>query len=278
LIIVMRTADGVWQLDDEEREWIGNLLRKEGVAIAPPARTKLVSSIEKAINDSLGPSGTSRLTVRDKRDRLRRLLSRAREGPAAAASLRKSLERLPAEIASWIQFRADLTIPKLDPLANRPVRCPGVPKDSGSVRSLENWCWTPGTDFLEWTRRASDEMVITAVRAIISEGWEPVPGRLRPDAKQSRPHVEPKVLGVVASGSASDVGGRPSRAADRLLFIGNLDQAWTIATGKEPEPSRSGVSAFGDLVHQVYSWMKKRGAQNGLRDYWYARKLHDETS
>jgi hypothetical protein len=104
----------------------------------------------------------------------------------------------------------------------------------------------------------------------ISEGGIIVPGRNRASGKQSAKRLEPIIMGIArGSNYNSTAGGRPN-GADEERLVSYLAVDWALATGKLPERGRSSETAFGELVHHVFSWTTKSEPDQALRRYWDA--------
>ncbi len=157
---------------------------------------------------------------------------------------------------------AELSDPAVGQIADRALRLsPHVP-DLSEV----------GWDLRCWARRASPTDLVQVLRLCLVEGGAMVPGRRRPNGRRSAGHFDAEVFGRGA-GMPKPKSGRPADDAE-VRLIAHLAVDWMISTGVQPEGGRDGHSAFGALVHSVFSWIGiENKAQHCLRQYWKLTKV-----
>lgn len=130
------------------------------------------------------------------------------------------------------------------------------------------------TDLLSWARNASAGELVAQLRlCLVAEGGM-VPGRRRPNGKQSAPHFEARIapLPNTLKNDEGYAGGRPQRH-DLHLLISFLAIDWLQSTGLPPDKGRSDEVPFGALVFMVFRWIGEGDkAAHSLRTYWYPPK------
>jgi hypothetical protein len=229
------------QLDDEQKNWIRGTLQRSGIPASASEVEQFSSAVsnsilvfERELNDAALP--------REAHDQLRAIWKLVVRSDPPIGQIRAKLRSLPAPAAAYLERRATRILP--DPLA------------------------ASGGSFIEWTRSAKASDLLAALRRVIAEGVQPIEGRRRANGRRSAPRLEPVIMGV-ARGSARGLsdGGRPrATAVDQLVMYLAVD--WTLTTGIRPDPGRSDAEPFGELVHQVFSWIGLPGADQALRRYW----------
>ncbi len=262
----MSNLEGM-QLDSEQISWISYILARADVT-APEAAAALarnVATTMSAFSTEREESG-SNLTYRETHDRLRKLWGLADEPDPEISVIRGQLRGLPKATLDAIETRAERLWPIIF----------GEPPP---VAAGPGWlCYTPKEKLAEIVRRS------------IAGGGMVLPGRNRGQGKRSKPRYEPLIFGVargarVPSGKPliekekyarvpePDIAanGRP-RDDEALSLIANLAGDWLRATEKIPKPGRSDKTPFGDLVHQVFCWLKLPDATGALRRYWREHK------
>jgi hypothetical protein len=130
-------------------------------------------------------------------------------------------------------------------------------------------CGAVGTDLRGWAKSAPPLELLSVLRLCLIEGGMMVPGRRRPNDRQSAAQFGAVVLGRGRGVSLPKLrGGRPSDDAE-VRLIAHLAVDWLVSTGAQPEAGRDGYSAFSGLVHSVFGWIEIEGkAQHCLRQYW----------
>ena len=130
-------------------------------------------------------------------------------------------------------------------------------------------CGAAGRDLRVWAKSAPASELLSVLRLCLVEGGAMVPGRHRPNGRQSAGHFEPVVFGRGRGVSLPKMqGGRPADDAE-VRLIAHLAIDWLVSTGLQPEPGRDGYSAFSGFVHDVFGWLDIGSkAQHCLRQYW----------
>ena len=126
-----------------------------------------------------------------------------------------------------------------------------------------------GLELRSWARGATPADLLLVLRFCLVEGGAMVPGRRRPNGRQSVAHFEPIVFGRGRGVSLPKLkGGRPADDAEMRL-IAHLAVDWLISIGVKPQKGRDGHSAFSALVHVVFGWIGiEDKATHCLRVYW----------
>ena len=121
----------------------------------------------------------------------------------------------------------------------------------------------------DWAKSALALELLSVLRLCLVEGGAMVPGRHRPNGRQSAGHFEPVVSGRGRGMSLPKMqGGRPADDAE-VRLIAHLGVDWLVSTGLQPDAGRDGYSAFSGLVHSVFGWLDIGSkAQHCLRQYW----------
>jgi hypothetical protein len=165
----------------------------------------------------------------------------------AIGLLKARLRALPSEAISAMEARAQLLWPRIF------------------------WAELPPCGLIGWSKTAAPADLVKVLRLITANGAAAVAGRSRLNGRQSRPLLEPMILGVVRGSPAASAsrllqGRRPAHTDDLVMLLA-ID--WLQASGKSPGPGRSDGKPFGELVHHVFGWLDKEGgAEPALRRYW----------
>ena len=283
----MTTDARPFRLDDEQRALVADCLRKEALSLPRDRLERFIGAIEASIaHFQATPSET---TFRDAHDALRVLHTLATEDDPPIGQLKARLARLPPEARESIGRRAPTVMQRLGIDLGSPL---GELPEHAFDRFL-GWTTTPEAVQLpepppplpkalaeriaaltgaELTEPVSPPPLVTALRALLSNGARPVQGRSRGGGKRSGPRWEPVIMGEVrGAGTLRHRGGRPEEAARRELVM-HLALDWLTATGKPPKQGRSDKTGFGDLAHRVFQWLglPDGSAAHALRQYWTA--------
>jgi hypothetical protein len=249
------------ELEEEKRAIIRGVLDQAGMKPTKEIVERLIGSVHSSM--AAFRQAASQITARERHDAIRALLRLAEEGDPPVAVIRKRITELPVVDIAEAEKRARRLWPRVF-----------------RSQDLES-----EFDFVTWSQTAPVADLLEAVRTFFSNGGTVVRGRARPGSKRSKSGLEPLILGQ-ARGAAS-----PSRAkaepptgrsenqlpspgigrpradgADKLVMHLAID--WHLVTGLEPQPGRSDQSAFGALVHHVFSWLGIETAGQSLRRYW----------
>jgi hypothetical protein len=244
-------------LDADQVDWIRRILKRAGITSPQTAET-----LARAVADTMAvyraenAESEGATTFREKHDSLRELWRLAEQPDPPLGQIRARLRALPAEILSDIEERAERRWPL----------------------SFEEPA--PGTPSKGWLAEVPEDRILKILPPSISYGGRFVPGRGRGSGRRSKPQYEPMILGVVRGSRPSSKAaiverseydrvpnGRPRDDA-ALQLISFVAMDWTLATEQRPVPGRSDQTPFGDLVHQVFSWLGLRDATGALRRYW----------
>ena len=235
-------------LDREQQRWLAAILLK----VMRDANGSAAQSLCRAVEASMAAwqrASAPTPSFRKAHNQQRELWYLAREPDPKVALIRQRLAALPSNVIARLEVRAGWLWP----------------------RSLGHTLLPGGLK--GWIRRAPPAELIRGVQLLIGEGGQSVRGRLRPGGRRSAWRLEPLIDGLVRGGGTLDtkrmqgVGRRPEFAADQLVMMLAVD--WLLATGKTPDPGRSDVLPFGELVHLVFGWLgQENGAEPALRRYW----------
>ncbi len=276
-----------FRLDDEQRARVGDCLRKGGLSLPPDRLKRLIAGIEASIAHfrATPPDGS----FRDAHDALRALWALAEDDDPPIGQLKARLARLPAAARESIGRRVPTVMLRLlgidlgGPAGELPER---------AFDRFLRWTKTPEAvqlpepppplpkamaeklPALTGAEPVSLPLLVTALRALSSNGARPVQGRSRGGGKRSGPRWEPVIMGEVrGAGTARHRGGRPANERHRQLVM-HLACDWLNATGEPPKPGRSDNTGFGDLVHSVFAWLglPDDSATYALRHYWRISK------
>ena len=231
--------------------------------------------------------------LEEHRDRIRLLLRNAghsgtrHEVDRLAGAIEGSIETAHSDEADESPFReahdALRELFRLITHVDPPVgliraRAAGLPPRAGAyiasrAQRLNQTDFTSAQDFWNWTQSAPAGDLLRFLRLVVADGGLIVAGRKRPGGLRSQPRFEPSIMDVQrrtsSSPAASSNNGRPpATKADRLVMYLAVD--WAVVIGEAPEPGRSDQKPFGDLVHQVFGWLKWPRADQALRRYWDA--------
>ena len=121
----------------------------------------------------------------------------------------------------------------------------------------------PADGFVQWSQSVKLLELPKALVNVLCDGEQPVRGRNRPNGKRSQPRLEPSILSSVRGRGATKAGGRPGTPKDDLVLA--LAHAWLRVTHISPNLSESGHTAFGALVHHVFSWLELETANAALK-------------
>ena len=186
-------------------------------------------------------------SARQVHNALRQLWLMASAPEPAIGLLKARLRALPSEAISAMEARAQLLWPRIF------------------------WAELPPCGLIGWSKTAAPADLVKVLRLITANGAAAVAGRSRLNGRQSRPLLEPMILGVVRGSPAASAsrllqGRRPAHTDDLVMLLA-ID--WLQASGKSPGPGRSDGKPFGELVHHVFGWLDKEGgAEPALRRYW----------
>ena len=253
-----------FRLDDEQRARVRDCLFKADLTLPGAAFERFVRDIEASISRFLTivPSATLRQT----HDALRAIWLLAHEDDPQVGVLRARINTLPKAALQYIDRRAARVIPRLFPRETF--------EDGAALVWAEPETGAKKRGFLAWAENADGDKLVKALRVLTAQGAQIVVGRSRGCGKRSARRVEPMILGQVRGTAAQkSKGGRPSEDAQHEL-VPHLAIDWLHATGKTPEPGRSGATGFGDLVHSVFQWLLSKeddgseAATYALRRYW----------
>jgi len=240
------TVSGV-DFGGEQRICLGDLLR----SVLPCAGSAEIARLDRAVSASMDAWRAERAaagTFRGASDALRGLWLLVASDDPPVGLIRCRVSALPVLALAEVERRA-------------------------------RWLWPgmfgvslPAAGLVAWSQDAAADDLIRGLRVVIAGGAGWVPGRLRPDGRRSRCHLEPDVLGVVrrgveAPGTTHRHNGRPRDTAGVDLVM-MLAVDWCVATGAMPQPGRSDETPFGALVHHVFGWLELDNASSALRRYW----------
>jgi hypothetical protein len=228
-----------FRLDDEQREWVRNCLRKAGVGLVEPF-DDFIDRIERSVDHFRAAKPEGRF--RQAHDALRDIAIRSREEDPSPAQLLGRLRTLPSQALEDLGRRAPRAIPKLFPGEN----LDGLPFEAPEKFAAR---------FLRWAESAPPKALVRALRSLSTDGGRWVKGRSRGGGKRSAAQFEPQVLGVVrGSSETKPKGGRPSEDLRHQLVI-RLALNWCEGTGQMADQGRSDQTGFGELVHSVIAWL-----------------------
>lgn len=131
-----------------------------------------------------------------------------------------------------------------------------------------------GLSLKTWAQRAGPDDLVKLLTCCLVQGGEFVPGRKRPNGKQSGPRFEPAIAARPNTPKNEEgyAGGRPIRH-DLQLLVSYLAVDWLQSTGFQPTKGRSDHTPFGALVFMVFRWIGEEDkAAHSLRTYWYPSK------
>jgi hypothetical protein len=246
------------QLDSEQHAWIQKILARTGVT-APEAAAALARNVATTMSDFTTGREGGDLTFRKIHDRLRKLWRLADEADPEIGIIRGKLRTLPKATLNTIETRAERLWPIIfsepAPIVSRPG----------------------------WLCDAPKEKLAEIVRRSIAGGGVVIPGRRRGPYKRSQPRYEPLIFGVARGARVPSeatpiegarvvkpdviANGRP-RDDEAIVLIMWLAVNWLEAMEQTPAPGRSDKTPFGELVHQVFSWLKLPDSTGALRRYW----------
>jgi hypothetical protein len=130
------------------------------------------------------------------------------------------------------------------------------------------------SDFKGWAKAAPATELISMLQSLLFQAGHLLPGRNRPNGRQSGHRFEPLVMGR-GKGLPEEqrkAGGRPQEEYLRLL-ISFLAVDWLLSTGLQPDKGRSDHPPFGAFVFMVFRWIGEEDkAAHSLRTYWYPTK------
>ena len=235
--------------DEEQRLWLASLLRKAksratSAEIAQFVEAVAASVVQWHLASTMPPAATARQV----HNALRQFWILASEPEPAIGLIKARLRALPSEAVSAMEVRGRLLWP--------------------SIFKAK----LPPCGLIGWSKTAAPADLVQGLRLITANGAAAVAGRSRLNGRQSRPSLEPMILGVVrgspdSSASRLPHGRRREFTADQLVMMLAVD--WTLATGAPPTHGRSDGKPFGELVHHVFGWFDKEvGAEAALRRYW----------
>lgn len=265
---------------------VEDCLKKEALSLPRDRLERFVGDIEASIAHfrATPPEGS----FRDAHDALRALRMLAHEDDPPIGQLKARLALLPAAAREYIGRRAPIVMQRLGvdlgspagelpdqvfdrflawtkapEAVQRPEPAPPLPK-----ALAERIAALTGT---ELTEPVSPPPLVTALRALTSNGARPVEGRSRGDGKRSAPRLEPMIMGEVrGAGATRHRGGRPTNERHKTLVM-YLAIDWSNATDELPKSGRSEGTGFGELAHSVFQWLElPDSAANAFRQYWAA--------
>jgi hypothetical protein len=230
--------------DEEQRDWVRQVMRRAGLAGTSHEVERLMTSISLTM-EVWEAARAGEAPFREQHDALREIWRMVDADDPPVGQIRARLEALPAAARDYLLRRARALWPK--------------------AMARKSLC-----DLAGWARRAPRRRLLSRLRSTILQGGSIVEGRRRGDDKQSAGRFEPVIMGVArGSGLQAPRGGRPS-AADTMRLVAYLGVDWALATGKMPERGRSAEQPFSDLVHHVFEWLGVGAADQALRRYWQA--------
>jgi hypothetical protein len=241
---MIRFAEQSFRVGCEHRGRINDCLRKDGIRLTPEVERNFAHNICVSVNTFLRQRPDSKITYREAHAELRDLWLLSIENDPPVGQIRAHVANLSKMSIEYLNTRASQVIPES--------------ADEG---------------FLSWAKSADAKRLVEAIRVTCADGAKRI-SRSRGGGKRSGERIEPLVFGHARGGSPGYVeGGRPRHYRQDDLVM-HLAIDWTIATGSKPLPGRSDHRGFGDLVHCVFQWLHKPAADQALRRYWEAVKVH----
>jgi len=234
--------------DEEQRLWLARLLRKENPIATRAEIDRFVEAVAASVVQWRSASAMRPAApTRQVHNAMRQLWLIASAPEPAIGLLKARLRALPSEAISAMEARAQLLWPRIFGAELPPCGLNG------------------------WSKTAEAADLVRGLRLITANGAAAVAGRSRLNGRQSRPSIEPMILGVVRGSPDASLSrllqGRRPAGTDDLVMLLAID--WLQATGKSPGPGRSDGKPFGALVHHVFGWLDKEvGAEAALRRYW----------
>ena len=148
-------------------------------------------------------------------------------------------------------------------------------------------------NFHHWLKKAKKAELVWILRVCIAERAFVLEGRERGDQAQSRPHLEPRIMGYTRRGEkkrGSNDGETPAEASaskelrpdpmnthkppagyqgnigvDSLIMF--LAADWTIATGEHPLAGQGSQAIFVAFIDMVFNWLEKPHPKKMLAAY-----------
>jgi len=270
-----------FRLDSEQRARVGDCLKKEGSPLQADQLEQFIKAIEASIAHFRAPPPEG--TFRDAHNALRSLGTLAGGADPPIGQLKARLARLPPAAQAYIGRRARIVMWRLGFDL-------GIPAGELPERAFDRflaWTKTPRAMQLPkpppplpkilaeklgfaGTEALSLPPLITALRALSSDGGRLVEGRSRGGGRRSGPRQEHQIMGEIrGAGTTHHHGGRPTNERHQTLVM-HLALDWLTAMGEPPEPGRSDGTGFGDLVYSVFQWISlpEDSAAYALRKYW----------
>ena len=269
-------------LNDEQQEPLRAILRR---ALAAKLASDKLNIFIRNVGSSLDAFSRERnsdgLTPRQIRDRLRKLWFLAyEEDDPRVGLIRAEIDKLPNSVVKRIERRAPRVVATL--YGDRPHNVAMAGGKTIKIEDIQTRSWADNGGFRAWAQKADGSLLGTAVRILAGGGARIVEGRSRGGGKRSKPNVEPQILGITRGvKDERPKGGRP-RAENNKSLVRNLAIDWHSATGSPPEPGRSGLTGFGELVYAAFSWAAaadnvsqdaaSASAEFALRAYWESHR------
>lgn len=197
---------------------------------------------------------------------------------SAARDVRVAAPEL-SQLSRLVQLLTSTGAPKIGLIRTRVAALP-----PGIVREIEGRAsrlsltidrFRPlGFGLKAWAKTAPPDALVSLLTSCLFQGGQLIPGRKRPNGKQSAPRFEPTIAAHhnTPKNEEGYPGGRPIRN-DLQLLISYLAIDWLRSTGFKPDKGRSDKVPFGALVFMVFRWIGEEGkAAHSLRTYWYPSK------
>jgi hypothetical protein len=272
-----------YRLNEEQRARVEVCLRKEALSLRRDRLEHFIGSIEASIGHFRATPPEA--TFRDAHNDLRVLHMLAHEDDPPIGQLKARLARLKPAAKEYMGRRAPTVMRQLGfdlgtPAGKLPERAfgrflrwtktPEAVQQPGPPPPLPKTLAEKLAAFTGTKPVSLPPPLVTALRALSSDGARMVEGRSRGGGKRSGLRLEPVIIGEIrGAGTARHHGGRPTNDRHQTLVM-HLATDWRNATSEPPKPGRSDSPGFGDLVHSVFQWLSlpEGSAPYALRLYW----------